>query len=163
VPAFSLRDATAEDSALVFEITREAMRPYVEQTWGEWNDAEQAARHGEQYRPDTHRIVCVRAEAAGVLAVESAPDHVQLVKLYLRAAFRGRGIGSALLGQVIDGASRRRLPVRLRVLRANVGARALYTRHGFRIAAESVERFFMERPPGPAPGTAPRRCPSCPI
>jgi ribosomal protein S18 acetylase RimI-like enzyme len=150
MPRFSYRDASANDLRLTYEITRDAMRKYVEQTWGEWNEAEQIQKHRDSFTPVTHRIICIGEKEAGVVAVEDLPDHVWLVKLYLLAKARGQGIGSAVLRDVIGHAERLGLPIRLRVLRVNEQAQALYARHGFRIAGETPERCFMVRAPGAA-------------
>jgi ribosomal protein S18 acetylase RimI-like enzyme len=145
---FSYRDSSASDLGLIFEITRDAMRKYVEQTWGDWNEEEQLQKHRDNFTPATHRIICIGDKEIGVVAVEDPPDHVWLVKLYLVAEARNKGIGSAVLRNVIEHADGRGLPIRLRVLRVNTRAQALYARYGFHVTAESPERYFMVREPG---------------
>jgi ribosomal protein S18 acetylase RimI-like enzyme len=140
-----LRPASEEDLDLAFEITVEAMRGYVEQTWGVWNDKEQRRKHAESFNPATHRVVMMEDLAAGLLATETLVPHVWLVKLYLRSAFRGRGIGSQVLQDVIAEASTLAKPVWLRVLRVNTKAQAFYARHGFQVVGEELERLFMRR------------------
>jgi GNAT superfamily N-acetyltransferase len=149
-----VRAATADDQALCCAITEDAMRGYVEQTWGRWDPEEQRRKHADDFTPATHRIVLVDEEAAGLVALEDLPDHLWLVKLYLRAPYRGRGIGSQLLRDVLGAARALGKPVRLRVLRVNTGARRLYERHGFRVVDESVERFFMQSGDGSGNGAA---------
>lgn len=145
-PGFELRDATAADAELAFAITVAAMRGYAEATWGPWDDAAERRKHLLQFTPHTHRIVLVDGEPAGLVAVEDEPDQHWLVKLYLLPRHRGRGLGSALLRQVIDRAASAGKAVRLRVLRVNTGARRLYARHGFVVVDETPERIFMRRP-----------------
>jgi GNAT superfamily N-acetyltransferase/catechol 2,3-dioxygenase-like lactoylglutathione lyase family enzyme len=146
----AMRDAIAHDIDLAYEITREAMREYVEQTWGAWNEDEQIERHRTNYDPATHRFIEVDGEAAGLVAIEDLPEYIWLVKLYLRERYRGHGIGSRVVQEVIQQATRCRKPLRLRVLRVNTRAHALYLRHGFRVVSETPERFFMERAAGAA-------------
>lgn len=139
-----LRDATADDLALCFAITEDAMRGHVERTWGRWDADDELRKHRANFTPETYRIIHADDEVAGLVAVEDLPDHVWLVKLYLLAPHRGRGIGSQVLQGVLQHARRLGKPVRLRVLRVNVGAKALYERHGFRVIDQTAERFFME-------------------
>lgn len=80
------------------------MRPYVEATWGAWNEHEQLAKHALNYQPQTHRIITVDAEKVGLLAVEEHDDHLWLVKVYLFAAWRNQGIGRSLICQILDKA-----------------------------------------------------------
>ena len=143
--AFSYRDATPADLGLTYDITREAMQPHVIQTFGEWNENEQSLKHRTNYRPETHKILCVGGAEAGLVAVEDAVDHLWLVKLYLRSAFQQQGLGTVVLRGVIAAANSQDKPVRLRCLRANLRAQALYRRHGFVVTSEAAERLFMER------------------
>ena len=141
---FQLCDCTTADLDVTFAITEEAMRAYVEQTWGNWNHDEQLQRHRDSYKPDTHRLILVGDLVAGLLAVEEDPSYLWLVKLYLLARYRSKGLGSAILRAVQEDAVLKRKPVRLRVLRVNTAARRLYERHGFRVVQETPERLFME-------------------
>ena len=150
MPPHSLRPATTGDLELCYEITKDAMRDHVVQTWGDWNEDEQRAKHRQNYTPATHRIVLCGEAPAGLLAVEDEPQHVWLVKLYLLQPFRGQGLGTRLLRQVIQEADDLRKPVRLRVLRVNHGAWRLYERHGFSVVGEEPERLFMVRDAGGA-------------
>jgi ribosomal protein S18 acetylase RimI-like enzyme len=149
---FQLRPATAADATLTYDITRDAMQAYVVQTWGSWDEAEQQAKHREHFTPATHRIVLVDGREAGLLAVEHEPAHLWLVKVYLTAPYRGTGVGSALVRQVVAEADAERKAVRLRVLRVNTRARALYERLGFEVVGEEPDRFFMVRPFAAADG-----------
>ncbi|NYE28347.1 GNAT superfamily N-acetyltransferase [Rhodanobacter sp. K2T2] len=146
VQAYRLRNATFDDLELAYEITKDAMRGYVKHTWGRWNEREQYQKHRDNYTSETHRLIEVGNVIAGLVATENLPDHVWLVKLYLLQAFRSLGIGAAVLEQVVQEAAEMGLPVRLRVLRVNERARALYARHGFSVVGETSERIFMERP-----------------
>jgi len=135
---------------VTYEITREAMRQYVEATWGEWDEDDQRAKHRRNFEPTTHRLVIVGSVVAGLVAVELEPEHLWLVKLYLKAAYRGQGIGTAVLLQVLQESEELGKPTRLRVLQVNTRAKALYLRHGFQVVGEEPERFFMVRPLGGA-------------
>ena len=121
------------------------MRVYVERTFGTWDEDEQAEKHRVNFTPQTYKIILVEEAEAGLVAVEHLADHIWLVKLYLLADFRNCGIGSEVLRHVTRDADEDRKPVRLRVLRVNTQAQALYRRHGFRVIEESPERLFMER------------------
>jgi GNAT superfamily N-acetyltransferase len=144
MPPFELRPCSADDLAVTYAITKDAMSDYVRQTWGAWNDAEQVLKHRETFNPQTHQLVLVAGEPAGLLAVEVEPEFLWLVKLYLLSGHRGQGMGSALLAQVLQQARAQGRRVRLRVLRVNTAARRLYERHGLKVVQEAPERFFME-------------------
>ena len=122
------------------------MQDYVVQTWGAWVEAEQIEKHRVNFNPETHRIVLHQGEGVGLLAVEEESDYLWLVKVYLRKEVQGRGLGSELVRKVIEEANAQGKAVRLRVLRVNVRAVALYERLGFKVVGSEPERFFMVRP-----------------
>jgi len=68
---------------------------------------------------------------------QGAEEH-RLLDLAIRAEWRGRGIGSAVLEQLRAGAARAGVPLRLSVWQGNEGAIRLYRRLGF------VEEFAKD-------------------
>ena len=138
-----LRPATQDDLELTYAITEEAMRAYIEQIWGDWNADEQRRKHLANFTPETHSIILADEAVAGFVAVETFPTYTWLVKLYLFKAFRGRGIGSKILQDLLDDARTQGKRVTLQVLRVNLRAQALYARHGFKITEAHSERLFM--------------------
>jgi len=154
-----VRQATEEDTAFSFVVTEEAMRQYVEATWGQWDPVTQRQAHAESFAPSTHWIVLADGQAVGVVAAVLEPSHVQLSKLYLRTLARGHGIGALVLSALLRSAAKRSQPLRLRVLAVNTRAQAFYRRHGFRESFSTAERVFMEARPNPS---FERTCPGKP-
>ena len=138
-----MRPATQNDLAIAYAITEDAMRGYVEETWGTWDEEEQLQKHRANFTPETYRMILIEDEVAGLVAVEEFPSHVWLVKLYVLAKYRGQGIGSQVLQGVQQNASAHGKPVTLRVLRVNKRAQALYAKHGFKLTEENAERLHM--------------------
>ena len=145
-----VRQATEEDCELCFAITEEAMRGYVEATWGVWEPSAQRRSHAESFLPRTHWIILAEGVEVGLLSVVQEESHVQLVKLYLRSASRGQAVGSEIIHSLLAYAASRSQPLRLRVLAVNERAQAFYRRHGFLEASRTTERVFMEARPNPS-------------
>lgn len=140
----SLRTVNSDDFDFGFEVTELAMRGYIEQTWGLWDAALHRRHHAATFNADTHQVILVDGERAGILAVEQHPAHVQLEKLYLVPGVRNRGVGSQVLRSVLEPAIAGGRPLRLRVLAVNTSAQRFYARHGFLVVATTPERLFME-------------------
>lgn len=138
-----LRAALQDDLELTYRITEDAMRPYVEQTFGGWNADEEKRKHLANFTPESHRIILADEAVAGFVAVEDYPDHTWLVKLYLFQAYRGQGIGSKVLNGLLQDARAHGKPVTLQVLRVNLRAQAFYARHGFSVTDERPAHLFM--------------------
>ncbi len=101
---------------------------YVAMGLGKWWSAEAT-------RPAIAAGRMTVADLAGeVVGVASAGPHdgrLVLWKLYVLPGHQGEGVGSALLGSVLEGARGRYADVRLAYLDGNDAARGFYAHHGF--------------------------------
>ncbi len=149
--AVEVRQATEKDMALSFAVTEDAIRPYVEATWGGWDQAlQQRKRDRGIICALGHWIVLADGEVAGIVAAELEPSHVRLDKLYLKTSARGKGIGALVLSSLLKAAEEAvAQPLRLRrkCLPSTSGLQAFYLRHGFHETSRPPERVFMEAKP----------------
>ncbi len=140
---YTLRPIGAADSELAYTITREAMREYVEQTWGPWIEADQRERHAQAFRPGTQDFIVVRDEVLGVRHIEWRQTHLYLARLYLRPAAQGRGLGAAVLRDLQQQARAVGRSIELQVLKVNTGAQRFYARHGFQQVGERERHWLL--------------------
>jgi ribosomal protein S18 acetylase RimI-like enzyme len=146
VTALRRRRACDEDFEFLFDLTREALGPYVEEIWG-WRDDEQRAIQRRFYERGGIEILEEDGVAIGCLAVRRERDHVFLDRIALPPAAQNRGLGTELVREVMGEAAALALPVRLSVL-SNNPARRLYERLGFRVTEIVEPRIRMEWRPG---------------
>jgi ribosomal protein S18 acetylase RimI-like enzyme len=142
-----LREVTDADMDFMFEVKRSGMREYVASTFGEWNDADQRARFEALGTPQYDRIVVTSRGDVGTLCVTWDSDPAFLAGIYLAPAARGAGLGSAIIGDILDRARELARVVQLRVLRTNTAARRLYERLGFRVVGDSDTQLLMQFSP----------------
>ncbi|MDB6079401.1 MAG: N-acetyltransferase [Akkermansiaceae bacterium] len=92
----------------------------------------QTSHYSRCYPSAEWSIIECEGEGVGRLILDRALDHLHIMDITLLPGFRGRGIGTALLLQVLAEATAKQLPVRLF---AFTGERAmgLYRRLGFEI------------------------------
>src|SRR4051812_22049373 len=122
-----------------------------------WADAQKAAFVSMQFEaqnrayrsayPEGRFLVVTSSPAAvGRLYVARLPDEIRVIDLTLLPDYRGTGIGSTLLAEIIAESELAGLPVRLHVEHGN-RARRLYERFGFvTVSADDVYEM-MKRPP----------------
>jgi ribosomal protein S18 acetylase RimI-like enzyme len=79
----------------------------------------------------------VLAGTSSAVADDAGAD-LDLLRLYVRPAAQGKGVGAALLGETLKRFPRARA-VRLEVEPANAGAIAFYQRHGFTAAGQTSD------------------------
>lgn len=123
------------------------MRPYVELTWGHWDDATQEEFFRRNYSSETIQIISIDGHDAGLLNVEQEADEIFLANVQIHPSFQNRGVGSAVLRELLESASTLGLPVRLQVLRVNAGAARLYARHGFQLYNQTPTHLLMRWKP----------------
>ena len=147
-PVVTLRPAGEDDRHLLWLIQCQSLRPAIEATWG-WDEALQRRHFEDHWGVCGREIIRIDGADAGMLSVEIRPDHVFLRNIALLPQFQARGIGTKVVRDVMDHASRLGLPVRLQVLKVN-RARRLYERLGFREVAETPTHYQMvfDRKPG---------------
>ena len=139
----TLRPAEAADYQWLWELKRLTMRPYVELTWGHWDNAAQEEFFRRNFSSETVQIISVNGEDAGLLNTEREGSEIFLANLQIHPAFQNRGLGSAVLRTVLESAAVLNLPVRLQVLRVNHGAVRLYSRFGFKVYDETPTHRLM--------------------
>ncbi len=140
---FVLRPASAADYRWLWELKRDTMRTYVEQTWGSWEDAAQEAFFRRSYSPDKIQIILLNGERAGLLHLEREPDAIFLANIQIHIDHQGRGLGTAVIRSLLQTAQTLRTPIRLQVLRVNAGAQRLYLRLGFVVSGETATHQMM--------------------
>ena len=92
------------------------------------------------------RVIYRGEELTGYYRFAPAEGKMELDDLYILPAYRGQGIGSAVLRDCLAATEK---PVFLYVFTRNVRARALYERLGFRTVQEvGATRLILERAGG---------------
>ncbi|EFE76893.1 GNAT family N-acetyltransferase [Streptomyces filamentosus] len=147
LPHWTQRQARPEDVEAIAELRAVVMRPDLERL-GRYDEHRVRQRLRDTYAPEHTSVVEAAGSFAGCVARRPAEDGWWLEHFYLSPALQGRGIGSAVLREVLDRADAERLPVRLDVLRGSP-ARRLYERHGFTLEREDAVDVFLVRKPTP--------------
>lgn len=134
-----LRPETPGDEAFARGVYGSTREEELELTG--WTDEQKAAfvamqyvaqrkYYGEIYPDATYDVIVVDGEDAGRLYVARLAEEIRIVDIALLPAFRGRGVGQQLLGEVLAeaAASGRRVVIHVE---QNNRARELYLRLGF--------------------------------
>ncbi len=105
-------------------------------------DMQYASRRGA--RAGSHsEIVSVDGQDAGWIAIRETDHEIRLVEIMIAADFRGRGIGTRVIGEALDSARNSNKPLRLNVNVTNAPAIRLYERLGFlRIGGNEVQHLM---------------------
>jgi ribosomal protein S18 acetylase RimI-like enzyme len=140
---YALEPATPADLDWLFALHEAALGAYVAALWG-WDEAWQRRHFGERLELANTRLILVGGERAGRLTLTEREDHIFLDYLALLPAQQNRGVGTAVLRDVLEAARAEGKPVKLSVLRPNPAIR-LYERLGFVVTAADAQRIHMAR------------------
>ncbi|MDX6658727.1 MAG: hypothetical protein QOH62_3520 [Solirubrobacteraceae bacterium] len=153
--AFALRPAGDDDRALLLAIYASTRVEELSVTG--WSDeakaaflAQQFAAQDSHYRlhhPDaSYDVITVGGEPAGRLYVERGERQILLVDVALLPGFRGRGVGTAVLRQVMAEADAAGKVLSIHVEKTN-RAQSLYARHDFAAVADHGVYLLLQRQP----------------
>ena len=145
MPDFSLRPATPDDYDFLYDLNRLALGEYVAEISG-WDDEWEQQNFRERFDPDLRQIIRVDGEDIGAFGFYADGDHVLLDYLAIVPECQRRGIGTRLIGSVVEEARKLGKPVRVQVLKTNP-ATELYERLGFVITGETERHFIMKWSP----------------
>jgi GNAT superfamily N-acetyltransferase len=148
-----LQQATSRDDEFCFSLHEASMREYVEPVYG-WDADFQRTYHAQWFEPD--RLLIIEDDdgpAVGVLDVSDEGDHLYLSRIEILPEEQGRGLGTAVVGDLL----RRGRMVRLHVFTNNARARGSTNGLASRSKARESERIGSRcsiqarRPTGPRP------------
>ena len=122
-----------------------AMRESLERA-GRFDPQRARDRFLSGFDPALTRHVLLDGERVGFIVVRPQDDGWLLDHLYLLPQAQGRGIGAAVLADLLAHADARRLPVRVGALRGS-DANRFYLRHGFELVEQGELDNFYRRAP----------------
>lgn len=139
-----LRQADDADKEFCYRLHKAALGDYVAAIWG-WDERAQRDWHERLFDPGNWQIITMGGADVGMISVDRRPEEIYLGRIEILPEYQGRGIGTRLIGDLLDEAERRGVPVVLDVLVVNRRAYALYERLGFREAGRHGDGYIKIR------------------
>jgi ribosomal protein S18 acetylase RimI-like enzyme len=155
-PDFSLRPAEPGDYPFALALYLEGAKEHLTKI-GRWDENRIAALFHEGYKQGRTRIISVDGRVVGFIQVVDFADRLYLRQIHLIDGFRGRGIGSTLIGAELKRGAETGRPVTLDVMHGNP-ARGLYVKLGFESTGRDPDKEQMIwRTPGHSKPRASRK------
>jgi ribosomal protein S18 acetylase RimI-like enzyme len=139
---YTLRKASQNDFQLAYDIRKNALGKYVEQTWG-WDEVWQLKYHEEDFDVNILSIIEVNGEPAGTLERTEENGVITVSGIYIINKFQNFGIGGDIMREIIDEAELLNKEIRLQVLKVNSGAKKFYEQLGFKEIGENDTHYKM--------------------
>jgi GNAT superfamily N-acetyltransferase len=139
-----LRKATQEDRTYIEEVYFITQRWLIEELFGWRGDALEKAKFATFYDPENTQIILKDDSIAGWWTVMRADDVIELGHIYVSPEYQRCGIGTFLIGQLIEEAARQTKVLALSTAKINP-ALSLYKRLGFVPVSETDFKIYLER------------------
>jgi len=152
VPRVTFEPAVAADAEALVAIRIAAMRESLVRL-GRFDPQRARDRFLAGFDPALTRHILAEGEHVGFVVVRPQDDGLLLDHLYLLPRAQGRGIGAAVLADVLARADASRLPVRVGALRGSDSNR-FYLRHGFVLVEQGEWDNLYRRPACAGEGAA---------
>ena len=142
-----LQPSTAEDRSWLEELRRKAYLDLFVATWGDWDEARHK-RHWASCLDKGHiSIVKLDGTYAGMVQVLEEKESVEIAEIQILPEFQGKGIGTQVLSDIVEGAHSNRRPATLSVGKKNGRAIALYRSLGFVVVKETDAKIYFKLSP----------------
>ena len=135
------RKATEEDIDFLFDLRTKTMTEHYISS--HLPTDKESTLQRILYHFEKANIITLNNEPIGLLKINKAENHIEILQIQIDPKFQGKGIGKSILKDIIDEASVTQKPVRLSVLKTNK-AQTLYVVLGFKIIAEDQHSYMME-------------------
>jgi ribosomal protein S18 acetylase RimI-like enzyme len=143
---FWLRPARPRDSLFAISLYLDGAKRYLSKI-GRWNRLRSQTKFRRIYRQAQTQVICVGDRRIGWMQVAEFAGRLHLHQLHLSTDFRGRGIGTRLMQDLLQRADSIGKPVTLEVMHGNHRARRLYLRLGFKATGRDPDKTQMIRRP----------------
>ena len=144
---FQFETGTQADADFIMALTETVMRGHFEKTWGGWDPAFQWNDLRTTFPELEHRLVICAGVRAGYVAIRRSEASIFVVKLYLLPAYQNRGIGAAIMRELMAEARAAGKPLQLYVLPVNGAAQRFYERLGLAVTDRPGDFILMEYRP----------------
>jgi ribosomal protein S18 acetylase RimI-like enzyme len=141
---YSFRQCAEGDRAWAYALKSEAYHEVVERQFGPWEEQFQRELFSARWSPAISKILLVDGKAAGLVAVEDRGDEVWIDEVQVVREWRGKGLGSSIIRDLLNRARAAHKPLKLQVLKENMRAQKLYRRLGFSLIGETKTHYLTE-------------------
>lgn len=138
-----LRSAMPEDFGAALSLYLDSMAPLTSPLMV-WDEAKQSASFASQWKVEDVRVIVFEGRDVGWMQAAETDSEVFLQQLFISPEYRRKGIGSAVLRNLLDPWQTTGKPIVLMVLKNNP-ARSLYERFGFTVVGENGIKLRMKR------------------
>lgn len=144
---YQVRNALEYDKELIYNLKKSNNYDYVESIWG-WNEEYQQVDFENDWT-NRNKFYCIedQGKLIGFYQVDNSLSEVNIEELHIHPDYRGRGIGTTIIQNVIEQAQKQNQSIMVGCFKQNVGALKLYEKNGFQCELETKTHVILKRKP----------------
>ena len=139
----SRRDATDADRAWLDELRRAAYARLFDLTWGAWDEERHQRYFEASWQRGGIQVIEAGGEPVGMLQLDESEAGVEVVEIQILPEYQNRGLGTRLLGEILERARQEGRDVFLSTGLKNTDACRLYARLGFAETERNDKKIYM--------------------
>ncbi len=146
---YKLRTAQQKDLNFLFDVSTKAMLPVrrVNRPDFEPNLEEEFKEYAKKFVPQKIQVIQFAKKDVGRLRVVRTSDEIYLGGIQILPEYQDKGIGSAILKDLLEESDRLKLPIKLEVAKVNTRGERFYRRLGFEKVAQKGTDWIMRYDP----------------
>ncbi len=146
---YTLRQAVEADIDFLFLVSTSAMQHVHDAIHGDKpRDLEKEfVEYKEKFKPEAINIVQFEGKDVGRLRVVRSSESIYIGGLQLLPEYQGKGIGSAIMFDLIQESEKTHLPILLEVHHVNKNAYTFYIKVGFETVKDLGTKWEMKYVP----------------
>ncbi len=137
---FKLRNVKENDFDWLYDLRRQTMSKYINDSGEEFNIETQSNRIMKEFK--SIKIIKNDNQDIGMLKVKRSSDKWEIIQIQLLPGFQRMGIGTKIINNLQAEALQQDVAIFLNVLKVNP-AKRLYKRLGFKAVQENEKSYTM--------------------
>lgn len=140
---YLLRAATMEDYNFIYHVKKVTLKKHIDRIWG-WDEEYQQNDFRECFNPQNNKVIIYDNENIGVLEISYGGNIIHIVELEILPKYQGKGIGGAIIKDIIKNAHSTGKNVKIGCFKINIDAKGLYERLGFKVIEETETHYILK-------------------
>ena len=143
---YELRAAKKKDLEFLFEVSTIAMLPVrrVNKPSFQPNLEEEFKEYAKKFIPEKIKVIQFKKTDVGRLRVVRTSDEIYIGGIQILPKYQNKGIGSAILEDLVKESEELKLPIKLEVAKVNKRGRKFYESFGFVTVGERGTDWIMK-------------------
>lgn len=137
-----LKERRPEDDEWLFQLHKQAMYPHIVSLYGKWDEAREKEYFEDESKMARYKLVLSNEEKVGAINFLADGSKIKVNRIEVLPEHQDKGIGSAVLDELINQARQENKNIELRVFKHNP-AKKLYERKGFQTYEEDETHYYL--------------------